>query len=304
MVKHHSGNISTMTRASRSRSCSRSPACVSLVLLLVVMMGWTVEGRRGAGSFLRDGMNSRYDYEDEDKFDDSDVDPTVKKMCDLDWTLPCLPMSRYDFVKGTGASTKQETVLANHVYDLLGDKPIRLKLNDKKAYRQGIALFRGVAVPGTAKSRKLRVLWRQRTNVGRLDTATLMEGRYEEAIHKLYPNSLEIELILPPPKGMKLTKLPCVVYTNLIGDGNINPEAVSMKARAKITAFYKGRTPPKLSDQDRGFPGADDGKSSAEEGSFHVGYDTVGLKIGAGIVDPMWARGRKFFWKGRPVGYL
>uniref|UniRef100_A0A7S4KA78 Uncharacterized protein n=1 Tax=Odontella aurita TaxID=265563 RepID=A0A7S4KA78_9STRA len=127
----------------------------------------------------------------------------------------------------------------------------------------------------------------------------LLRTRYEEAQLHNY-NRVEIEVTLPRVKseaagGKGGGALPSVVYTFPVGEGEVNPQGFVASGRGVVRVYPNGRK--------RG-PARTAGEAAQDDGGVEVGRISMRSSAPPGLVDPAWAKGKKFFWKGRPAGKM
>jgi hypothetical protein len=223
-----------------------------------------------AQRFLREGFSNQMDsdFRGEMKLEDNEALSGMTRemflMQDLEWELEPPVID----------SANLDSATSRHIHKYL-KSPIRLKLSKRKG-QYGLRAI-GVLENG----QKLRGFWRQGASAQtRLKTTDFLDAPYDDAVRsRLF--MVEFEMQLPPVKGKK--GLPSVVYQVAIEPGSMNPKAMIPRGSSKMLAYPDGH----------------DGSQCVEAGKCNVG---VAMK--AGLVDPIWARGRQIFRKGRSPGLI
>lgn len=162
--------------------------------------------------------------------------------------------------------------LKRHVEQFL-DGGLTLKLSKNRG-KYGMR-----AVGTMPNGKKLRAFWRQAVRAP-LEPADAQSMSYDDAVcRRLF--GVEFEVVLPPLPGKKA--LPSIIYQIPVEAGRLNPKSIVPRSSGNIKVFPEGR------------------QGDAIE---KVGEGRVGLRMGAGIVDPAWAKGRAPFRIGRKLGIL
>lgn len=166
------------------------------------------------------------------------------------------------------------TNLREHVLEYLND-PVKLSLQTKKG-KYGMR-----AIGKTCSGQKLRAYWRESlpTRAIKVGASDLLEAPYDAACRSRL-SMVEFEVQLPPMK--KGTGLPSVVYCIAVEPGSMNPKAIVPRGAGKIKIYPEGR----------------------ESKALEAGPGNIGLSMRAGLVDPVWAKGKSIFRKGRPAGVI
>ena len=125
---------------------------------------------------------------------------------------------------------------------------------------------------------------------------SLASCSYDEAVKSSSP-SIEIEVLSDKP-GDRST----VVYNFPMGSGSIQPLSVLVKTKGSVKYYPNGKTSPVLGmaseeySVDSGNPGKTAGGG---DGGIEVGSASMHIKGGKPLVDPAWAKGRRWFWTKR-----
>lgn len=122
--------------------------------------------------------------------------------------------------------------------------------------------------------------------------ASLVNLSYDNAIRSTTP-SIEIEV----SSSDSLKDRSCVVYSFPIGAGSIQPLAVLAKSKGSVKYYPNGRSSPLIGES----YGVGSGQDYSDAGSIEVGTASMHLKGGKPLVDPAWAKGRRWFWTHREV---
>lgn len=127
---------------------------------------------------------------------------------------------------------------------------------------------------------------------------------YEDCLKRRYGKYVELEVLLPRTKRLMQAMRPglappSLVYRVPIQTGNVNPLGMVAKSRATVTLYPRGRTLASANASGGAAP-----SGSTRDLAIPLGMVNFHLPLGAGLVDPGWAKGRKVFWKGRPVGVV
>jgi hypothetical protein len=162
--------------------------------------------------------------------------------------------------------------LKKHIQRYLSS-PIQLKLLKKRG-KFGLR-----AIGKTGDGLKLRAFWRQGTSP-QVKTSDFLSASYDDAVRSRLP-MVEFEVVLPPMQKGKA--LPSVVYQVAVEPGTMNPKAMIPRGSGKIRVYPLGHEKGNLID---------------------AGACNVGMTMKAGLVDPSWAKGRKYFWQGRSTGLI
>lgn len=118
---------------------------------------------------------------------------------------------------------------------------------------------------------------------------------YDEAIIAS-SNSIEIEVPSNKP-GDRST----VVYNFPMGSGSVQALAVIAKTKGTVKYYANGKASPILGYASEEYSVGGSGASSGD-GGIEVGSASMHLKAGKPLVDPAWAKGRRWFWTKKEQG--
>jgi len=246
-----------------------------LYLVTFALCSSWIAQQRGVASaqrFLREGFSNTMesDFRGEMALDDmgspSGMTREMFLMQNVEWELEP-PAINDDVV---------DSRLKRHIRKFLS-APIQLQLLKK----QGKYGMRAIGTMEDGK--KLRAFWRQGASGRRkMKAQEFLEASYDDAVRsRLF--MVEFELQLPPMKRKgDQSDLVSVVYQVALEPGTMNPKAMIPRGSGRILLYPEGR----------------------ESQFCMAGTCNVGLNMRAGIVDPSWAKGRRFFWKGRSPGVI
>lgn len=212
------------------------------------------------------------------------------------WQLPAL--DKEALVEKLG---KENRDVAQYLCDTLGNAPLSVKLGKKTVGVKQSTLttqekYRAVASPGSSVKKmkdNLRSLWfigserafMQSSAVAQQEKDLLCKS-YEDNASKLFPSHFVLEVFLPKTRACKGGN-PLVTYSIPFGPGTTSPKSKVPQANGVVTVFPNGRK--------RGGDLSD---------GIEIGKTSLHLNAGAGLVDSTWAKGRRYFWKGRDLGTL
>jgi hypothetical protein len=214
------------------------------------------------------------------------------------WQLP--PLDSEELIKGLGKEHRDVAQYISHTLAKaplvvqLKKKPIGVKANSFQTQEKYRAL---VSVGSNKKifSDRLKSAWFigserafSQTSAVQKQSEDLLTRSYEYNTSKLYPSHFVLEVFLPKTKACKGGN-PLVTYSIPFGTGTTSPKSKVSQANGFVTVYPKGRKRKSENDSDEGIV---------------IGSTSLHLHAGASLVDPSWARGRKYFWKGRDVGTL
>jgi len=161
--------------------------------------------------------------------------------------------------------------MKSHILKYL-DEPVKLTLQRRRG-KYGMR-----AIGELPSGQKLRAYWRQGAEK-RMRSSEFLHASYDDAVRSRL-SMVEFELQLPPLKKSK--KLTSVVYSVAVETGSLTSKAIVPRGSGRIKVYPSGH----------------DGDS------VEAGKGVVGLKMKAGLIDPGWAKGKRIFRKGRPVGVI
>ena len=279
-------------------------------ITLITLLTSPVFGRKaigGSGGLLSRGASGQTAGFGEAAANDPlklvDIGDNTKK----GWTVP--PLDSEELVQKLG---KEHRDVAEYISNTLGKNPLSIKLNKKRVgmKQQTFASptatvsnqekFRAQVLPvshtkdGRFKSSKLRSVWYiasdravSQTSAARQKNEDLLTKSYDENISNFHPSHFVLEVFLPKTRACKGGN-PLVTYSIPMGAGTTSPKSRVSQSNGVVSVFPNGRK-------------RKDGETSE---CIEVGSTSLHLNAGSGLVDPAWARGRKYFWKGRNVGQV
>lgn len=216
------------------------------------------------------------------------------------WKLP--PIDSEELIKKLGKDNRD---IAQYISDTLSKAPLTVQLRKKTVGVKTSSFatqekFRAVVAPSsnvkTFKS-NLRSVWFIGSERASMQTSAVQQQEkdllcksYEDNASKLYPSHFVLEVFLPKNRACKGGN-PLIIYSIPFGVGTTSPKSKVPQANGVVTVYPNGRKRK----------GA--GEDSEGEG-IEIGSTSFHLNAGSGLVDPSWAKGKKFFWKGRDVGTL
>lgn len=131
---------------------------------------------------------------------------------------------------------------------------------------------------------------------------TKMKG-YEEAVIDFHGTTLDLEILLPKKLcGCFGTVAPVILYRFPIGPGLLeqpndeskrSPKTRIAHSRGLVIIYPKGRRMNNNS-----------GNLSLKDESVQIGYSSIHIHTGPGIIDDHWARGKRIFWNGKHPGLI
>jgi len=213
------------------------------------------------------------------------------------WQLP--PLDSHEVIRKLG---KENRDISQYICNSLGKYPLCLKMSKTKVSTKGNMSNRQVRFHSQVasgsfepkswkKSEKMRSFWsfkvsergvQQRPSSRRSSSQhdTLVKS-YEEYISKLNPNIFELEVILPKSRACKVGN-PVICYSIPITSGSVSETSSVSESQGVVTVFPNGK----------------------KKKGIEVGPTSLHLHSAPSLVDPHYARGKKFFWKGRNVGQV
>lgn len=243
---------------------------------------------------------------------DDDQTPLNLSRIGQGWQLP--PLDSQDIIRKLG---KENRDVSQHICKVLGNSPLCVKLQSKKVGMRGspsgpgsrgatVKKYRAQVTVGSyspknvSKAKKLRSVWSVSSKsgddgsfsssraVGMRSTATeVLEKSYEEYVADSYP-SFDLEVILP--KTAKAKKRgsgnPVILYSAPVAPGSTQEGSRVAQSKGVVTVFPNGR------------------RKGGDDKGINVGLTSFHVHSGPSHVDGYFARGRKFFWKGRSVGQI
>lgn len=228
----------------------------------------------------------------------NDNDPLKLASIGNGWNLP--PLDVDELTQKLG---KENRDVAQYISDTLGKAPLSVQLRKKTVGIKSSSFttqekFRAIASAGSNVKKignNLRSVWfigseraSMKSSAVQQQDKDLLTKSYEDNSSKLYPSHFVLEVFLPKTKACKGGN-PLVTYSVPFGPGTTSPKSKVAQANGVVTVYPNGRKKK--------------GSGEVSEG-IEVGRTSLHLNSGAGLVDPAWARGKKFFWKGRNVGTL
>jgi len=123
----------------------------------------------------------------------------------------------------------------------------------------------------------------------------LTHTSYDEAV-KAYNACIEIEV----PSNNKKYDNSLIVYNFPVGSGKIQRLAAVIKAKGSVKYYPDGKT--SSSDLLSLGGGLSGGGGGSDASGIEVGRVSMHIKGGKPIVDPSWAKGRRWFWTRREQG--
>ncbi len=223
------------------------------------------------------------------------------------WFVP--PLDAEELVQKLG---KEHRDVAEYISNTLAKNPLSIKLNKKRVgmKQQSFASpdaafsnqekYRAQVLPVSKtkqsmfKNSKLRSVWYiasgravSQTNAARQKSDDLLTKSYDENISTFHPSHFVLEVFLPKSRACKGGN-PLVTYSIPMGAGTTSPKSRVSQSNGVVSVFPNGRK-------------RKEGETSE---CIEVGTTSLHLNSGSPLVDPGWARGRKYFWKGRHVGQV
>mmetsp|Transcript_2100 Transcript_2100/g.2513 ORF Transcript_2100/g.2513 Transcript_2100/m.2513 type:complete len:299 (+) Transcript_2100:88-984(+) len=288
---------------------SHNTAITILFLLSLQLISTTArKALGGSGGLLTSGSSSQGGGE---SFNSNDPFKLVEvSEGSGGWTIP--PIDSEELIQKLG---KEHRNVAQYISNTLGKAPLTVQLNKKKVGVKNSLpssptaiiggnsqdKYRAQVIPSSntkGKKSNLRSVWYlashsavSKTSAIRQSTEGLLTKTYEENTSLFHPSHLVIEVFLPKTRACKGGN-PLITYSIPVGAGTTSPKSRVSQANGKITVFPNGRK--------RKQGGGDSNSSNAIE----VGKTSLHLNTGPSLVDPSWAKGRKYFWKGRSLGQV
>lgn len=223
------------------------------------------------------------------------------------WALP--PLDSEELVQKLG---KEHRDVAQYISNTLGKAPLSIKLNKKRVGTKQQSFsspnssfsnqekYRAQVLPASnvkgneMKKSKLRSVWyvasdraSSQPSSTRQQTEDLLTKSYDENTSQFHPSHFVLEVFLPKNRACKGGN-PVIKYSIPMGAGTTSPKSRVSQSNGVVTIFPTGRKRQ--------------GGESSE--AIEVGSTSLHLNKGASLIDPTWARGRKYFWKGRKVGQV
>lgn len=204
-----------------------------------------------------------FDFDEAGKKKPSDPSMTQEmwKLDDKTWQLDAIDLSKI-----------RDPKLRKHVKKFM---PVNISLRSKPGKLN--ATYKAFA--NTKDGKKLRAIWKRADQKLSPRGDEILRVSYDEILRgRDTSTGVDFEIQLPPLKGKR--KLPALVYTIVVANGSLNPQAVTIRSKGNVKVLPNGL---------------------GEEG-YSIGKTWVGYPMRAGIVDPLWARGKTIFRRGRSVG--
>jgi hypothetical protein len=219
------------------------------------------------------------------------------------WQLP--PLDSKDVIQKLG---REHRAVAQYIVNTLGKAPLTVQLRKNTVGVKTSTLatqekYRAVVTPGSNVKKfqnKLRSVWfigyeraSMQSSAIQQQEADLLTRSYEDNTAKIYPSHFVLEVFLPKTRACKGGN-PLVTYSIPFGVGTTSPKTKVPQANGIVTVYPNGRKKAGSTSLDE----------VAVSQGIEVGQTSLHLNAGSGLVDPTWARGRRYFWKGREVGTL
>lgn len=290
---------------------------VILTILLSTLLPFTVARKAlgGSGGLLSRGASSQGGGFGESPANDPLKLVDISESSKASWTLP--PLDGDEIIQRLGNEHRD---VAQYIIDSLGKAPLSIKLNKKRVgmkqqqQQQSFTSmnnaspssfsnqekYRAQVLPssnvkrGDMKRSKLRSVWyisseraSSHASAARQMNEALLTKSYDDNTSQLHPAHFILEVFLPKTRACKGGN-PLVRYCIPMGAGTTSPKSRVSQSNGFVTIFPSGRK-------------VKEGETSE---SVNVGPTSLHLSVGASLIDPAWARGRKFFWKGRNVGQV
>ncbi len=283
----------------------RHQAITTCILLISNLSSFT-DARKaigGSGGLLSRGSSAPSGYGES-----ASSDPL--KLVDIGemWTVPQLDSE--ELIRQLG---KEHRAVAQYISDSLGKAPLSVKLNKKRIgmkqqsfaaatptanfsaqekYRAQVKPVSNIKSIGM-KNSKFRSVWyissdraKSQTSAVRQKTSDLLSKSYDENMSHFHPAHFVLEVFLPKTRACKGGN-PLVTYSVPMGAGTTSPKARVSQSNGKVTVYPNGRK-----------------RKGGDSDAIEVGSTGLHLQSGPPLIDPSWARGKQYFWKGRSVGQI
>lgn len=278
------------------------------ILLLISNLSYLTYARKalgGSGGLLSRGASAPAGGFGESPANDPLKLVDISETSKAKWSLP--PLDSAEIIQKLG---KEHRDVAQYISNTLGKASLSVQLNKKRigVKQQTFASpnssfsnqekYRAQVIPKSntknIKKSNLRSVWYissdragTQTGASRSLKEDLVTKSYDENISGFHPSHLVLEVFLPKNRACKGGN-PLITYSIPMGAGTTSPKARVSQSNGVVTIFPNGRKKK--------------GGESSE--AIVVGSTSWHLNKGPGLVDPSWARGRKYFWKGRNVGQI
>lgn len=249
---------------------------------------------------MEDDEDDGGDYAYLNEIDNKAVDALNLSKIRKAWQFP--PLDSDEVIRKLG---KDHRDVSQYICRELGNSPLCVHLKTKEVNIRRDANRNGVVTPrkwraevtvgsfrpkDITKAKKLRAVWSVRdgdaSQSSRSDRDICLRKSYEE-YQAIMNQRFDVELILPKIKSKKNSGAnPVILYSTPMAEGTTQEDARVSQSDGIITVFPNGR------------------KKGGDDHGIIVGATSLHLHAGPSSVDGYWARGRKFFWKGRSVGQL
>jgi hypothetical protein len=180
-----------------------------------------------------------------------------------------------------------------------GTTPSTTTFSNQDKYRAQV-IPKSVIKPSSNQKSKMKSVWyissdraSSQTSIAKQQKDDLLTKSYDENSSLFHPTHFVLEVFLPKTRQCRKNGggNPLIRYCIPMGAGTTSNKSRVSQSNGVVTIFPNGR---KRKD------GAGDNSSECIE----VGSTSLHLNVGSSLVDPTWARGRKYFWKGRNVGQV
>jgi len=225
----------------------------------------------------------------DENFESRAVDSLKLSTIERAWQFPSLDSD--EVVRKLG---KEHRAVSQYICKELGKSPLCVQLKKKVVLAGSPRKFRADVTVGfnrpkaNSKAKKLRAIWsvNEPKRAAKSDFDLALRSSYEDLMSRAF-TTFDLELILPKMKSKKNGGAnPVILYSTPMGEGTTQEDARMSQSEGVITVFPNGR---KKGGNDRG---------------IIVGGTSAHIHARHSSVDGSWARGKKFFWKGRSVGQL
>ena len=216
------------------------------------------------------------------------------------WQVP--PLDSEELIQKLG---KENRNVAQYILNTLGNAPLSVQLRKKAVGVKTSSFatqekFRALVTTGSNVKKmgnELRSVWfigseraLAQSSVVQQQEKDLLTKSYEDNSSKLYPSHLVLEVFLPKTRACKGGN-PLITYSVPFGVGTTSAKSKVAQANGVVTVYPNGRKRTGSGDD-------------ASDGGIEIGKTSFHLNTGAGLVDPSWVKGKKYFWKGREAGTL
>jgi len=225
------------------------------------------------------------------------------------WTVPQLDSE--ELIRQLG---KEHRGVAQYITNTLGKSPLSVKLNKKRIGMKQQTFSSASATANFSAQEKYRAQVKPVSNIkaskmknspfrsvwyissdratvqstaARQKSSDLLTKSYDENMSQFHPAHFVLEVFLPKTRACKGGN-PLVMFSVPMGAGTTSPKAKVSQSNGKVTVYPNGRKR----------------KGGGDSEAIEVGTTYLHIQSGPSLIDPAWARGRKFFWKGRSVGQV